>query len=70
MKHQTLLQGVVIFVSQQLATNRVALHEQCTALGGKFVWLFDVPFTHYICQVSFHRIGMRGSIFCYLGEVE
>ena len=31
----------------------MTLHQQCTALGGKFVWVFDVPFTHYICQVSF-----------------
>jgi hypothetical protein len=28
------------------------LHQTCIALGGKFVWVFDVPFTHYICQVS------------------
>ncbi len=42
----------MIFVSQQLGTNRITLHQQCTALGGKFVWIFDVPFTHYICQVS------------------
>jgi hypothetical protein len=47
------LQGVVIFVSQQLGTSRTALHQQCTTLGGKFVWVFDVPFTHYICQVRF-----------------
>ncbi|CAF5228386.1 unnamed protein product, partial [Rotaria magnacalcarata] len=44
------LQGVVIFVSQQLVSSRIVLHQQCTALGGKFVWIFDVPFTHYICQ--------------------
>ncbi|CAF2985643.1 unnamed protein product [Rotaria sp. Silwood2] len=51
------LQGVVIFVSQQLVTNRLALHQQCTALGGKFVWVFDVPFTHYICQGKLSKRG-------------
>ncbi|CAF0743120.1 unnamed protein product [Rotaria sordida] len=51
------LQGVVIFVSQQLATSRTTLHEQCTALGGKFVWVFDVPFTHYICQGKLSKRG-------------
>ncbi|UJR35468.1 hypothetical protein I4U23_028224 [Adineta vaga] len=51
------LQGVVIFVSQQLATNRMVLHQQCTALGGKFVWVFDVPFTHYICQGKLSKRG-------------
>lgn len=45
------LQGVVIFVSQQLAANKTSLHQQCTTLGGKFVWVFDVPFTHYVHQV-------------------
>ncbi|CAF0863878.1 unnamed protein product [Adineta ricciae] len=50
MQNKLPLQGVVIFVSQQLVTNRMALHEQCTELGGKFVWMFDVPFTHYICK--------------------
>jgi len=44
------LHGVVIFVSQQLVSNRGVLHQLCTSLGGKFVWVFDVPFTHYICQ--------------------
>ena len=56
MQNKRPLQGVVIFVSQQLVTNRMALHDQCTELGGKFVWMFDVPFTHYICKVSLFGI--------------
>jgi hypothetical protein len=51
------LQGVVIFVSQQLGTNRTALHQQCTTLGGKFVWVFDLPFTHYVCQVRIFQLN-------------
>ncbi|CAM4793373.1 unnamed protein product [Rotaria magnacalcarata] len=51
------LQGVVIFVSQQLVSSRIVLHQQCTALGGKFVWIFDVPFTHYICQGKLSKRG-------------
>ncbi|CAF1217999.1 unnamed protein product [Adineta steineri] len=51
------LQGVVIFVSQQLTKNRTTLHQQCTELGGKFVWVFDVPFTHYICQGKLSKRG-------------
>jgi len=51
------LQDVVIFVSQQLGTSRMDLHQQCTALGGKFVWVFDVPFTHYICQGKLSKRG-------------
>ncbi|CAF3385095.1 unnamed protein product [Rotaria sp. Silwood1] len=51
------LQGVVIFVSHQLVTSRIALHQQCTALGGKFVWVFNVPFTHYICQGKLSKRG-------------
>jgi len=51
------LYGVVIFVSQKLVTNRMALHKLCTILGGKFVWAFDIPFTHYICQGKLSKRG-------------
>jgi len=49
----------------------MALHQQCTALGGKFVWVFDVPFTHYICKVSFfllvkYELQLWG--FCFSRE--
>lgn len=33
------------------------MHQQCTALGGKFVWVFDVPFTHYIHQGKLSKRG-------------
>jgi hypothetical protein len=56
------LQGVVIFVSQQLGTSRIDLHQKCISLGGKFVWVFDVPFTHYICQVSGFAIRTKDEI--------
>jgi hypothetical protein len=48
----------------------MALHQQCTALGGKFVWVFDVPFTHYICQVSFFISEIRTIVvgFCFSRE--
>jgi hypothetical protein len=49
----------------------VDLHQQCTALGGKFVWVFDVPFTHYICQVGIYFINKtKCHLNFFLGKIE
>ncbi|CAF0787567.1 unnamed protein product, partial [Didymodactylos carnosus] len=50
------LQNIIIYVSKKLARNKFSLHAQCTALGGKFVWIPDEKFTHLVFQGKLSEI--------------